>query len=92
MKIYETTLNVEFQKKIKIKANNGDEAMDMLEDIFTNTNLISFNEDDIVSVSTEAERLFDKENDCDFDTDECDGDCDNCECCSEREFLYEELY
>lgn len=92
MKFYETTLNIEFQKKVKIRANNGDEAMNKLVDIFTNTDMIALTEDDIVSVSTEAERLFDKDSDCNCDNDECDGDCENCEHFSEREFLYEELY
>ncbi len=92
MKFYETTLNIEFQKKVKIRANNGDEAMNKLVDIFTNTDMITLDEEDIVSVSIEAERLFDKDFDCDCDNDECDGDCENCEHFSEREFLYEELY
>ncbi len=85
MKSYETTLTIEIEKKIKVKAENGDEAMDKIADIFINTDIISLDEDDVKSISIQAESE-------DESCDDCDGDCDNCDCCSEREFLFEELY
>lgn len=82
MKEYNVTLTVEFEKKIKIKADDGETAMDKATDILLNTNLINSDNVSLTSVYCEAEgiskkQLYEEETDDDY---------------SVREILYDETY
>lgn len=86
MKDYDVTVTLTFKKSMRIKAECGDKAMDMASDILLNTDLIELTEDDIESVSCEAERL--KEKPCE----NCDEDAEYTCPYEEREYLFDELY
>ena len=78
MKTFNVALNANFRKEIKVKANNRDEALDFVQDIFFDTDLISFVESDIVSIESDCDEYTDDEDDTESDSDE--------------EHLYDELY
>lgn len=88
MKKYTATMNMVFKKNIVIEANNSKEALKLMKDIASKTDLIYFGPKELegcfIDISDEKGRFA--TGDCLYDSNSFDDEDDEDEC------LYDELY
>ena len=57
MKVFKITMNADSKKEFFIEANNREEAVDLLDKIYLQTELITFDESDVVLVTTDIKEV-----------------------------------
>lgn len=85
MKTYDVNLMMNFSKHFLVNAYNKEEALDLVKNIFFDTDLINLSDDELDSIDIEIESDG-------FDPCECcEEDCD-CPYCKDEEHLCDEVY